>query len=434
MKIEDLRIPRIDRLMVDDRTRGIFRVHRSVFTSEAVLELERRKIFDRSWLYLAHESEVADPGGFVARRVAGRPVLLTRDLEGKLHALLNTCAHRGAVVCREPCGNARSFTCGYHAWTYNLKGELTGQPGKEAYSPEACAGGQMNLPPVPKLGVFRGFIFVCFDAGADGLENYLAGACEYLDLVACQAEERMVVVKGTHEYSVRANWKLLQENSADGYHAAYTHSTYFDYLRARDSQHGIKVHVPTKPFGAVKDLGNGHAVSESMGSYTFGRPVARWIPEWGEEGKRYIEAKRKALITRLGEKKAMLVAESDRNLLIFPNLVVNDIMAVTIRTFYPTSPGYFDVNAWALAPAEESGAALQRRLHNFLEFLGPAGFASPDDVEMLELCQQGYANQDCAPWNDLSRGMPWENERASKTEELQMRTFWRRWHGLLGAS
>lgn len=423
----------LDELIVDDKSRGIFRVHRSAFTDAAVLDMERRRIFDRCWLYLGHVSEVPEPGSFVTRRVAGRPILFDRDQEGTLRALLNTCAHRGAVVCREPSGKAKSFSCGYHGWTYNLKGELTGQPGKESYSPAACEGGAMNLKPVPKLAEFKGFVFVCFDAGAEPLEDYLAGACEYLDLVACQGEEGMIVVGGTHEYSAAANWKLLQENSADGYHAGPTHSTYFDYLRARDSGQ-VKVFQPSKLFGEVHNLGNGHAVSGSEGAYTWGRPVARWIPEWGEDGKRYIEEKRKALVARLGEKKGMQVADSDRNLLIFPNLVVNDIMAVTVRTFYPKAPDRFDVTAWALAPREESGIFLQRRLRNFIEFLGPAGFATPDDVEMLELCQQGYANRDCAQWNDLSRGMLTEDEHAAKQDELQMRTFWRRWREMLQAA
>ena len=83
-------------LILEDKTRGIFRVRRSAFTAQAVFELERRRVFERCWLYLAHASEVLAPGSFVARTVAGRPILLTRDKEGRLNALYNSCAHRGA--------------------------------------------------------------------------------------------------------------------------------------------------------------------------------------------------------------------------------------------------------------------------------------------------------------------------------------------------
>ena len=82
-------------LIVDDRVRGIFRVNRRVFTDLEILEEERREVFDRSWLYAGHESEIGDPGDYVTRRVGGRPLILVRDDAGAPHAFLNTCPHRG---------------------------------------------------------------------------------------------------------------------------------------------------------------------------------------------------------------------------------------------------------------------------------------------------------------------------------------------------
>jgi p-cumate 2,3-dioxygenase subunit alpha len=113
---------------------------------------------------------------------------------------------------------------------------------------------------------------------------------------------------------------------------------------------------------------------------------------------------------------------------IFPNLVINDIMAITIRTFYPVSPDYMEVNAWALAPIDESAEDSALRLDNFLTFLGPGGFATPDDVEMLESCQRGFVNRE-VEWSDLSRGM--KREQPLATDDLQLRTFWRRWNQLM---
>src|ERR1700728_777130 len=82
-----------------------------------------------------------------------------------------------------------------------------------------------------------------------------------------------------------------------------------------------------------------------------------------------------------------------------------------------------EVNAWALAPLEESGARLNTRLHNFLEFLGPGGFATPDDVEALESCQIGV-NSGGEQLHDAGRGMLRE---AQVADELQIRTYWRQW-------
>jgi p-cumate 2,3-dioxygenase alpha subunit len=115
-------------------------------------------------------------------------------------------------------------------------------------------------------------------------------------------------------------------------------------------------------------------------------------------------------------------------MLIFPNLVVNDIMAITVRTFYPTTHDFFEVNAWALAPENEKPRLRDLRMRNFLEFLGPAGFATPDDQEVLEICQRAYATNQWVKWNDLSRGMRTEETGVQpKQDELGMRTFWRQW-------
>jgi len=109
-------------------------------------------------------------------------------------------------------------------------------------------------------------------------------------------------------------------------------------------------------------------------------------------------------------------------------------MGLTVRTYCPVSPGYFEVNAWALAPKNEAPLLRELRLKNYLEFLGPAGFATPDDQEMLELCQRAYATARFVEWNDLSRGMLTEDAPApAKQDELQMRTFWRRWKELMSA-
>jgi len=428
MTVQERR-PSSSQLIVDDRQAASFRVKRDVFVDGEILALERERIFSTCWLYLGHVSEVPTSGSFVTRRVGGRPLLFTRDRHGKLNALYNTCPHRGAMVCRERAGNRRAFTCGYHAWTFDESGRFVGMPGPEALPPNASEGGRFNLVSVERMDEFKGFVFVCFDKNAESLVEYLAGAADYLAYVADQGADGMEIVEGSQDYSINANWKLLQENSVDGYHGQPTHVTYFDYLRSRDgAQSDLRIGGSG---GWVKNLGNGHAVSESIGLLPWGRPYARWAPGWGEEAKPEIEQLNKEIMERLGPERGNVVANGDRNMIIFPNLVVNDIMATTIRTFYPVRPDYMEVSAWAVAPIGESPTSRDRRMRNFVEFLGPAGFASPDDVEMLELCQRGYANRAAAPWNDISRGM--RSNAPRKTDELQMRTFWRRWNQLVSA-
>jgi p-cumate 2,3-dioxygenase alpha subunit len=270
---------------------------------------------------------------------------------------------------------------------------------------------------------YRGFVFISFKADIEPLVDYLAGAREYLDLVCDQSEVGMEVVTGTQAYSMRANWKLLVENSMDGYHARTTHQRYFDYL----VESGVDVsRIKNRRGGRGKALGNGHAVIQS--EPIWGRPIARWSPEFGEAKRAELEQMQRDYEARFGAAWAYRITQTSRNLLIFPNLIINDIMAITIRTFFPVAPDYLEINAWALAPSDESPQNRALRLDHFLTFLGPGGYATPDDVEALESCQLGYLNREIE-WNDLSRGM--KRAEPEVTDELQMRAFWRQWHTLM---
>jgi p-cumate 2,3-dioxygenase alpha subunit len=407
-------------LVDEDLERRRFRVHRDTMTSPEIFRAEIDRIFNHSWLYVGHESEVANPGDYVRRPVGGRPVFMVRGAKsGQVHVFHNTCTHRGAVVCRKKSGNAKVFQCFYHAWTFDSEGNLAGVPDRDAY-PEGLDFGALALRPAARTESYRGFVFASYDEHVTDLATYLAGAREYLDLVIDSADGKMEIVKGTNEYCIQANWKLLAENSIDGYHAVSTHDTYFKYLVAlgTDLKGGVK--------GTAKDLGNGHAVLEYAAPW--GRPIAKWEPLFGEDSKEEITGLRAALVARHGEERASRMADTNRNLLIFPNLVVNDIMSVTVRTFMPSAPDKMDVTAWEIAPRDELAQLRQRRLDSFLTFLGPAGFATPDDIEALESCQQGFSSGG-VDWNDISRGM---DRVPQANDEAQMRAFWRHWQEQMG--
>jgi p-cumate 2,3-dioxygenase alpha subunit len=414
--------PAADPIVVDDQERNVFRVHRSAMTSERIHREEVERIFGRSWLYVGHESEVPRPGDFVRRPVAGRPLFMVRGANsGCVNVFHNSCTHRGAMVCRQESGNAKAFSCFYHAWTFDSEGDLKGVPDRSAY-----AGGlnfaELGLKHVQRVESYRGFVFASFDADIVDLQTYLAGAREYIDLVVDGCGGSVEMTKGTNEYSFDANWKLLVENSIDGYHAQSTHDTYFKYLISIGTDLGTGVD------GRAVSLGNGHAVIEY--SAPWGRPVAKWEPLFGEEARGEIERLRADLVDRFGAERARKIAETNRNLLIYPNLVINDIMAVTVRTLFPASPSRVDVTAWQLAPRDELPSLRQRRLDSFLTFLGPGGFATPDDVEALESCQQGY-HSGGVEWNDISRGM---GRGPMANDEEQMREFWRRWQAQMGTA
>ena len=145
-----------DAIVRVDKEHGSYNVARRAFVDPEILEAEREKIFDKCWLYLGHDSELRKAGDYVTRSVGGRTVLFTRDSQGQLHALLNTCPHRGARVCRERAGNAKSFQCFYHGWVFGLDGKLRNLPGEDGYPADFTSRTSSSLQPVPRFEAFRG--------------------------------------------------------------------------------------------------------------------------------------------------------------------------------------------------------------------------------------------------------------------------------------
>ncbi|MGE3246427.1 MAG: Rieske 2Fe-2S domain-containing protein, partial [Beijerinckiaceae bacterium] len=353
-----------DRLVVESPQELKFLVNRRAFVSDDVLRAEMDNIFGRQWIYAGHASELKKPGDFRTRSVAGRPVIFCRDNSGEIRVLLNTCRHRGALVCREREGNVRGFYCFYHGWVYNTDGSLRGVPGEDAYGPDFDKSA-MGLTPVPRVESYRDFYFVNFDSNAENLNDYLAGAKDYIDLIVEQSPSgQMEIISGTQEYEIRANWKLLVENSVDDYHLLSTHITWMNYM----SNSGVSMKRPKglllPSAGKGIDLGNGHLCIDNP-NYR-GRPVAAWISVYGEDAKEDIASIRRELVDRLGEARAERVANTNRNLSIFPNLVINDGSSVTVRNFWPVAPDRLRVTAWALGPVEETEEQRARRLHAFL--------------------------------------------------------------------
>lgn len=412
----------LDDLVVEDREKGTFKVLREALTSQEIFEIERERVFNRSWLYVGHTSEIAAKGDYIRRDVGGKPLILQRGADGEVRSFYNSCTHRGARVCRQDAGNAKSFQCFYHAWTFDSTGKLRGLPDEDGYG-ENFDRADFSLRRPPRLEEYRGFWFVSYAPEIQSLYDYLAGAREYIDLIADQGEEKggMKVITGSQPYACNANWKLMVENSIDGYHGIPVHQTYFEFVAQRgDISQLVKGLTDDEARGYA--LGNGHAVVDYPAP--FPRVVAQWHPMFGDDAKDDVDAAMQELVDVHGEPRATRMALTCRNLFIYPNLLLLDVAGLTIRTIWPTAPDHMNVTGWGLAPADESPERLKRRIEGFNLFLGPGGLATPDDIEALEACQEGYAATSDT-YSDISRGMLRD---AKTTDEAQMRSFWREWH------
>jgi p-cumate 2,3-dioxygenase subunit alpha len=406
-----------------------FRVNRSVFTSKDVFEKEKETILKKSWVFLGHESEIRENGDYIVRQVIDANLIFLRDRDGIVRSYYNVCPHRGALICRDTKGNRKTFTCPYHGWTFNGSGELISQSAPYGYPDDFNADKIYNLRPVERLEKRGGFYFVNFDKDAISLDDYLGSAADRIDMLEDHSAAGLEVINGCHEYFINTNYKLMCENSYDGYHLNITHASYLDYMK--DMTKGL----PQKPpEGDSRSFGNGHACFEF--DIPAGRPIAQWLPIWGDEVKQAIDDKKAELISRVGEERGEIIANIHRNMVIFPATVMNDQQSILIRSLLPISHNKTIVRAWALGPVDESDILREVRLQCVLSFLGPGGFATPDDVEILELCQRGYESSP-AEWNDISKGFEeGENSLEGANDafnELQMRAYWTRYDQLMSA-
>jgi p-cumate 2,3-dioxygenase subunit alpha len=425
----------IGQLIIDKPDEGLFRVRRSAMTSSEILEQEREQVFDRCWLYVGHDSEVEKAGEFRRRNVAGRPLLLIRGNDNKVRVLYNSCTHRGATVCKEDEGHATGFTCLYHAWSFNNKGELVAVPDPGGYG-DRFDKASLSLKSPPRVEQYRGFYFVNYDANAESLESYLDPIRELIDLTLDSAEVLggWRILHGTAKYSLKTNWKLLVENSYDGYHLPSVHHTYIDYLKWRQRNVGINNPNPTGSDAASATTlkrtrsfaaRNGHG---GMIHRAEGRAIANPSPLWSEGTKKEVLRVKAELIARFGEKRGRQMSEVSRHICIFPNLIFQDSQTgFRLRQIWPVRPDLIDVLQWDLVPRDEREDLRASRMEYSLAFLGPGGLATPDDAEALEACQRGFGARE-VEWSDISRGMQREPQM---NDELQMRSFWRQWHACI---
>jgi phenylpropionate dioxygenase-like ring-hydroxylating dioxygenase large terminal subunit len=414
-------------MIKDSPEQRTFLVSRESLRSEQVFGDEQAAIWDRHWLWCAHESEIPKRGDFLTRTVGGRPLLIVRDRDDKVRVFLNSCPHKGTLLCRESRGNARFFRCFYHAWTFSSEGALVALPDEAGYSEcDPQPRERFQLSHTWATDVVAGFVFVSFGPPAQPLRDWLGDVVDYLELVMDMGPHGMESIDGALLYHVRANWKLAVENALDAYHFAPTHQTFIEYRKDTG-------YVTSNKPGEAVSLGNGHVVHISRGRY--GRAGLDWEPSWGDEERRRIEQNRADLVERLGPERAESIADTSRILFVFPNLLVFDILGVALRMLEPVGPASTEVTSLQLAPVGEATDTRRLRLDHLIGFLGPGGFSTPDDIEAYEAIQQGVQatrgdGRAGGDWNDVSRGYAEEvaGKPAHTYHETSIRSFWRFWN------
>ncbi|MSQ32157.1 MAG: aromatic ring-hydroxylating dioxygenase subunit alpha [Dehalococcoidia bacterium] len=418
-----------------DAEKGL--LDRSIFVDKDLYQQELEQIFGRCWLVIGHESQVPNPNDFASSYMGEDPVLLTRDSKGKLHAFLNMCRHRGNRICRADAGNAPSFMCTYHGWTFATDGKLVGVPGyKEAYFEELDRS-QWGLVEA-RVDSYKGLVFATWDKQAPSLPDYLSDIPWYMDLQFDRRAGGTEVVGGILKWILPANWKFPADNFAgDNYHAPITHAS----TNLAGIRHGRN---PTPGSGGRGQsysvhAGNGHGVI-SIGinpnrEELRNAPPSLNVPDIVRD---YYDAHMKEFNQRLGSLRASNI--TPKILTVFPNFSTH--MRSQLRVYHPRGPERTEMWVYCLVDKETPHEVREAMHTNLTLTFGPSGTLDQDDMNNWVQCTasgKGLMGKKHLINLQLGLGHDGHNELVPGTvgtnpSETPQRYYYARWAELMDAS
>ena len=358
-------------------------VSREVYVDRAVYDVEQERVFGRAWLYLAHESQVREPGDYVTTFMGEDPVIVVRGADGQVRAFLNACRHRGMKVCRAEEGNTELLPLPLPRLDLQQPGRAaracpsTGRPTRAS-----CARRSGGCVEVARVEDHRGFYFGCFDPEAVDLAEYMGDYRFYFDLCVARDPEGVRVVPGTHKWTIDSNWKHPAENFAcDMYHVPSAHQ--------RAAELGL-LHPDHLARRGLRDRGGDGLPRQLAGASRRrrrrprSRPRAHGRPRYTEP----LRAQRRRWPRRWGPTVARMVPLGHSTL--FPNFSFLDLEFLRlVRVNHPIGPDRVVIHQWCVVDRSlprEVQVALQKLYETTF---GPAGSLEQDDGENWRSCQEG---------------------------------------------
>lgn len=237
-------------LDVHERVEAAWTLPSRFYNDPAMLDVEKRRVFDRTWQLVGTSEKVAKPGDYFTCDVVGEPVVVVRGQDEVLRAFINVCRHRGGAVA-EGAGCAQKFRCSYHGWTYTLDGKLIGTP--DVGGMEFFDRASMPLPAV-QVATWEQFVFVNLDSQAPPLAAFLEDIPERVAKWNA-ASMRFALRK---DYTIECNWKVYVDNYLEGYHIPIAHPGLMkeiDYAQYRTECHRYysRQFAPLRPLANAGD-------------------------------------------------------------------------------------------------------------------------------------------------------------------------------------
>ena len=413
------------------------RVHRSLYTDPDIFDLEMERIFERNWVYVGHDSLVPRPGDFLTTRIGSRPVVMSRDADGKIYVLRNSCGHRGAVVCVEDKGNAELFRCCYHGWTFKLNGALDAVSMPRGYGKDFdLADPALGMPRAPRVEAYRGFVFASLAEDGVSLAEHLGPARDSIDELVDRAPDGQVDLSGgVHKYMFRGNWKLQLENTVDMYHVPFSHES---TVGRGGRQFGRR--PGESAASEIGDSGTAAARWEQrtawgsrQGGHGFAghQPIAEKLPD-NPMFRDYVAS----LEARYGAERAKEILRPKRhNTAFYPNMSLQALNQ-HVRVIIPVAVDRTEIHVY---PVQLKGApdAMNRGFIRHLNLThSAASLIQTDDLECFRRCQAGVGAGG-AEWVWFARGVDTDTEDARGdyvnrgTVEVQQRAQYAAWARLM---
>ena len=410
-------------------------VHRDVYVSEEVFQLEMEHMFPNSWVYVGHDSQVPNPGDYFGTTIGTQPVLLVRHTDGKVHVLHNRCPHKGTRITSETCGNTgKFFRCPYHAWSFKTDGSLLAIPLKKGYENTGFEQSHAapGMAPVRHVRNYRGFVFAKInDSGLD-FEEFFGESLSSLDnMIDRSPVGQLKVAGGVLRYMHNCNWKMLVENQTDTTHPMVAHESsagtaikvWENAPPGTKKPMAVEIYAPfMAPYNFFEDMGirvwpNGHGHTGVHHSIHSNYSV---IPGYFEK-----------MVSAYGEQRAKAILDENRhNTIYFPNLMIKGPIQL-IRLFKPIAANKTLVESWTFRLVEAPDMLLERTLVYNRLINAPTSVVGHDDLEVYERAQEGL-KVDANQWVNVGRLYdPGEaadvTAETNGTTEWQMRNQFRAW-------
>jgi phenylpropionate dioxygenase-like ring-hydroxylating dioxygenase large terminal subunit len=395
---------------------GLTRVPYWVYSDPEVAREEQSRLFEGpAWHYLCLEIDVPDRGDYRTTMMGAMPVVVARTDDGEVVAFENRCAHRGALICLDDGGKVKDFQCVYHAWRYDLRGNLKSIAFRHGVNGRGGMPDDFDMaahgPRKLRTAVLCGLVFGTLSPDAPDIESYIGP--EVLTRLRRVLHKKVEVI-GRFTQQLPCNWKLYMENVRDTYHASLLHTFFTTFRITRLSQGGGVM---------VSDNGVAHA------STTL---AATKGPDDSYAGMR---ADNQEFALR-DPSFMQSVAEFNDNitlqiLSVFPGFILQQIHnALAVRQIVPRGVDSMDLHWTYLGFADDTPALRAMRL-NQGNLAGPAGFVSMEDGAVGGFVQRGIA----AAANETSvveMGGAGAETSETRATEASVRGFWKAWRARMG--